>query len=46
MCDDIFGGLFDFDGDGETDFTEEMLGLAMLDELMEDESDSFDDWGR
>lgn len=44
MFDDVFGGLFDFNGDGETDFAEEMLGFAMLDELADGESDESDDW--
>lgn len=44
MFDDIFGGLFDFNGDGETDLAEEVLGFAMLDELIDDEADDSDDW--
>ena len=32
MFDDIFGGLFDFNGDGETDPIEFALGMAILDE--------------
>ena len=35
MC--LFGNLFDFNGDGKTDFMEEMLGLEILSELEEDE---------
>ena len=33
MFDDLFGGLFDFNGDGHTDFGEEMLGLAIIDDI-------------
>ena len=28
MFDDIFGGIFDFNGDGHTDFAEEAVGFA------------------
>lgn len=30
--DDIFGGAFDFNGDGKTTFDEEFLGLMIIDE--------------
>ena len=36
-CDDLFGGLFDFDGDGDTDLAEMILGLHILDELQKEE---------
>ena len=40
MFDDIFGGMFDFNGDGHTDFAEEALGFAIMEDMMsEDESD-------
>lgn len=43
MFDDVFGEMFDFDGDGHTDFMEEATGFAILDELTkEEESDDFD----
>ena len=43
MFDDIFGGMFDFDGDGHTDFMEQATGFAILNELsQEDETDDFD----
>lgn len=49
MLDDFFGGMFDFDGDGHTDFMEQATGFAVLNKLsQEDESDDFsvdDDWG-
>lgn len=42
MFDDLFGGLFDFNGDGDTDFGEEMLGLAIMDDIIEGESEEVD----
>ena len=42
MFDDLFGGMFDFNGDGNTDFAEEMIGYAIIDDMMKDE-DSSDD---
>lgn len=33
----VFGDLFDFNGDGETDFFEDMLGSGWLAQLPEDE---------
>lgn len=51
MFDDIFGGMFDFNGDGNTDFAEEAVGFAIMEDMMsEDESeddfgsDSDDEW--
>ena len=40
MFDDIFGGMFDFDGDGHTDFLEEATGFAILNKMMEEENES------
>ena len=41
---DIFGGIFDFNGDGHTDFAEEAIGFAIMDDMMsEDESDNDSD---
>ena len=37
MLDDLFGGIFDFNGDGHTDFGEEMLGLAIIDDMTKSE---------
>ncbi len=31
MFDDFFGGMFDFDGDGHTDFMEQATGFAIMD---------------
>ena len=43
MFDDIFGGMFDFNGDGHTDFMEEAIGFAILDEMTkEDKLDDYD----
>lgn len=43
MFDDIFGGMFDFDGDGHTDFLEEATGFAILNKMMEEENESNND---
>lgn len=34
---DLFGNLFDFDGDGQTSDFEEIMGLGMLSALLDDE---------
>lgn len=39
----LFGNLFDFNGDGKTDFIEEMMGLEILSELEEDDDEGFED---
>ena len=38
-----FGGMFDMDGDGKTDFTEEWLGYMVMNEVMKEESSDKDD---
>lgn len=43
MSDVFFGGMFDFNGDDHTDFAEEALGFAVMEEMMSDE-DSLDDF--
>ena len=43
MFDDIFGGMFDFDGDGHTDFLEEATGFAILNKMMEEENERNND---
>lgn len=43
MFDDLFGGMFDFDGDGHTDFLEEATGFAILNKMMEEENESNND---
>ena len=44
MFDDIFGGMFDLNDDGHTDLAEEVLGFAIMEDLM-DEDESEDDFG-
>lgn len=40
MFDDIFGGMFDFNGDGHTDFMEQAAGFAIMDDMMNEDSGS------
>ena len=44
MCKDFLGGLFDFNGDGKTDPSEQFLAFMMMQEIIEDEErdDLFD----
>lgn len=44
MFDYVFGGMFDFNGDGHTDVAEEALGFAVMEDMMseEDSADDFD----
>ena len=42
MFDDLFGGVFGFNDDGTTDFLETATGFAILDELLDDDTDDFD----
>ena len=39
MFDDIFGGMFDFIGDGHTDMAEELTGLMMFNEFEKEYSE-------
>jgi hypothetical protein len=47
---DIIGGIFDFNGDGHTDFAEEAVGFAIMEDMMSEDGseDDFDtdadDW--
>ena len=34
--DDFFGGMFDFNGDGQTDAVEAAIGYQILDEMSRD----------
>lgn len=43
MFDDLFGGMFDFNGDGHTDFLEEATGFAVINKMMEEENESGND---
>lgn len=38
MKNDIFGGLFDFNGDGKTDIFEEFIAFKMFEECTKDDS--------
>ena len=51
MFDDIFGGIFDFNGDVHTDFAEEAVGFTIMDDMMsadesdnDSDTDSHDEW--
>ena len=51
MFDDIFGGMYDFNGDGNTDFAEEAVGFAIMEDMMSEDdreddfnTDSDDEW--
>ena len=51
MFNDVFCGMFDFNGDGHTDYAEEALGFAVMEDMMieedsvnEPEFDSEDEW--
>lgn len=35
--DDLFGGLFDFNGDGKTDLDEEFIAYTMFQEMQKEE---------
>lgn len=40
--DDIFGGLFDFDGNGTTSPDEEFLGYMMMEDCLKEDGDDGD----
>lgn len=42
-CNGLFGDFFDFDGDGFTSLDEELLGLAILEDIDNSENDEYDD---
>lgn len=42
---DFFGGMFDFNGDGNTDWIEQAAGFAILDETDKEDEDSGDGFG-
>ena len=42
---DLFGGLFDFNGDGKTDLGEEFLAFKMFEEVTKDDEEDEDDDG-
>ena len=41
--DDFFGGMFDFNGDGQTDAVEAAIGFQVLDEMSRDDNENEDD---
>ncbi len=41
--DDIFGGFFDFNGDGKTDIGEEWVAYKIMEECMQDDEDENED---
>lgn len=41
--DDLFGGLFDLDGDGRMDAAETAMSFMLFDSLMKDDEDEYDD---
>ena len=50
LFDDMFGGLFDFNGDGETDLMESMIGYHIMEEMddrvfkdVDDDEDDYDE---
>ena len=46
MSNDFFGGIFDFNRDGKTDFSEQFLGFMIMQDMMntEDEDSDLDDF--
>lgn len=42
IFDELFGDLFDFNGDGITSLDEEIMGMATLTDFFDDEDDSPD----
>ena len=40
---DFFGGMFDFNGDGQTDAAEAALGYQILDEMSRDDNEDDDE---
>lgn len=44
MACDFFGGLFDFNGDGNVDMGEEFLAFLMLNEMTKGENDRNDEF--
>jgi hypothetical protein len=42
MSNDFFGGIFDFNRDGKTDFSEQFLGFMIMQDIMKTEDDDND----
>ena len=43
MMNGIFGGLFDFNGDGELDAFERAMEFQLMEELEREENEDYDD---
>ena len=41
--DDLFGGLFDWNGDGKTDLGEEFLAFALFESMMKEKEERADE---
>ena len=41
--DDFFGGMFDFNGDGQTDAVEAAIGFQVLEEMDRDDDEEAED---
>ena len=41
--DDFFGGMFDFNDDGQTDAVEATIGIQVLDEISREDKDADED---
>ncbi len=47
MSSDFFGGIFDFNRDGKTDFSEQFLGFMIMQDMLnteEDDDSNFDEF--
>ena len=42
MSSDFFGGIFDYNKDGKTDFSEKFLGFMIMQDMMNSEEDDND----
>ena len=42
MSSDFFGGIFDFNKDGKTDFSEKFLGFMIMQDMMNEEEEDRD----
>ena len=45
MFDNLFGGLYDFNGDGETDSIEAGIGFAIMQDLFENDGEEIEENG-
>ena len=42
MSSDFFGGIFDYNKDGKTDFSEKFLGFMIMQDMMNEEEEDSD----